>query len=71
VLPISAIGGIIVGLMVRYGSEHIRGHGIPEAFEAILFGKSIMEPKLAALKPLCSAVVIDFGRPFGARGLSL
>jgi chloride channel protein, CIC family len=56
--------------MVRYGSERIRGHGIPEAFEAILFGKSIMEPRLAALKPLCSAVVIGSGRPLAARGLS-
>ena len=47
-----AIGGLIVGLMARFGSEKIRGHGIPEALEAILFGKSRMSPKVAVLKPL-------------------
>jgi H+/Cl- antiporter ClcA len=55
---IPAIGGLIIGLMARYGSEKIRGHGIPEALEAILFGKSIMQPKVAVLKPLSSAISI-------------
>ncbi|HEY3859401.1 MAG TPA: chloride channel protein [Gammaproteobacteria bacterium] len=61
-------GGLLVGVMARYGSERIRGHGIPEALEAILYGKSIMQPKIAVLKPLSSAVVIGSGGPFGAEG---
>jgi len=63
-----AVGGLIVGFMARFGSERIRGHGIPEALEAILYGKSIMQPKIAVLKPLSSAVVIGSGGPFGAEG---
>jgi len=65
---VPAIGGLIVGLMARYGSEKIRGHGIPEAIEAILFGKSRMSPKVAILKPLSSGIVIGSGGPFGAEG---
>ncbi len=63
-----AIGGLIIGLMARFGSERIRGHGIPEAMEVILFGKSIMQPKVAILKPLSSAISIGSGGPFGAEG---
>ncbi|MGE5626285.1 MAG: chloride channel protein [Bacillota bacterium] len=63
-----ALGGLIVGFLARFGSERIRGHGIPEALEAILYGKSIMQPKIAVLKPLSSAVVIGSGGPFGAEG---
>src|SRR6185436_2277694 len=66
VIPV--IGGAIIGLMARYGSEKIRGHGIPEALEAILFGRSRMEPKVAVLKPLSSALSIGTGGPFGAEG---
>jgi H+/Cl- antiporter ClcA len=66
VLPV--IGGLVVGLMARFGSEKIRGHGIPEAIEAILFGKSRMSPKVAVLKPLSSGIVIGSGGPFGAEG---
>lgn len=62
------VGGLIIGLMARYGSEKIRGHGIPEALEAILFGRSRMEPKVALLKPLSSAISIGTGGPFGAEG---
>ncbi|MBS0421739.1 MAG: chloride channel protein [Proteobacteria bacterium] len=65
---VPALGGLIVGLMARYGSEKIRGHGIPEAIEAILFGKSLMSPKVAVLKPLSSGIVIGSGGPFGAEG---
>jgi H+/Cl- antiporter ClcA len=54
--------------MARYGSEKIRGHGIPEAIEAILFGKSRMSPKVAILKPLSSGIVVGSGGPFGAEG---
>ncbi|WP_218110030.1 chloride channel protein [Oligoflexus tunisiensis] len=65
---VPVVGGLIIGLMARYGSERIRGHGIPEALEAILFGKSIMKPKVAILKPLSSAISIGSGGPFGAEG---
>src|SRR5216110_1144352 len=61
-------GGLIVGLMARYGSERIRGHGIPEALEAILIGRSRMSAKVAVLKPLSSALSIGTGGPFGAEG---
>ncbi len=62
------IGGLIVGLMARYGSEQIRGHGIPEALEAILIGRSRLSAKVAILKPLSSAISIGTGGPFGAEG---
>lgn len=62
------IGGLIIGLMARYGSERIRGHGIPEAIEAILLNGSRVEPKLAVLKPVSSAISIGSGGPFGAEG---
>ena len=67
-LVIPVIGSLIVGLMARYGSEKIRGHGIPEAIEAILYGESRMSPKVALLKPLSSAISIGSGGPFGAEG---
>ena len=63
-----ALGGLIIGLMARFGSEKIRGHGIPEAIEAILIGGSRMQPKVAILKPLSSAISIGTGGPFGAEG---
>ena len=62
------VGGLLVGLMARYGSEKIRGHGIPEAMEAILIGRSRMSAKVALLKPLSSAISIGSGGPFGAEG---
>ena len=65
---VPVLGGLIVGLIVRYGSDKIRGHGIPEAIEAILFNKSRMSPRVAVLKPLASAIVIGSGGPFGAEG---
>src|SRR6185503_20591296 len=58
-------GGLLIGLMARYGSEKIRGHGIPEALEAILIGSSRMEARVAVLKPLSSALSIGTGGPFG------
>lgn len=66
VVPI--IGALIVGLIARYGSEKIRGHGIPEAIEAILLGRSRLDWKVAILKPLSSAIAIGSGGPFGAEG---
>ena len=68
VIAAPVIGGLLVGLIARFGSEQIRGHGIPEAIEAILFGKSKMSPKVAVLKPLASAIAIGSGGPFGAEG---
>jgi chloride channel protein, CIC family len=68
VILVPTIGGLIIGLMARFGSEKIRGHGIPEALEAILVGRSRMEPKVAALKPVSSAISIGTGGPFGAEG---
>jgi CIC family chloride channel protein len=61
-------GALIIGVMARYGSERIRGHGIPEAIESILISGSRVEPKLAILKPLSSAISIGSGGPFGAEG---
>src|SRR5512140_2515910 len=66
VIVMPAIGGLIIGLMARYGSDKIRGHGIPEALEAILVGRSKMDVKVAILKPLSSALSIGTGGPFGA-----
>jgi CIC family chloride channel protein len=62
------LGGLAIGLMARFGSEKIRGHGIPEAIEAILIGGSRMSPKVAVLKPISSAISIGTGGPFGAEG---
>ena len=61
-------GALVIGLMARYGTEKIRGHGIPEALEAILLGRSLIKPKVAVLKPISSAVSIGTGGPFGAEG---
>jgi len=68
VIIIPVIGSIVIGLMARFGSEKIRGHGIPEAIEAILFGQSRLSAKVAVLKPLSSAISIGSGGPFGAEG---
>ena len=68
VVGVPVIGALIIGLMARYGSEKIRGHGIPEALEAILLGRSLIQPKIAILKPISSAISIGTGGPFGAEG---
>src|SRR6202522_1540422 len=62
------IGGIIIGFMAKYGSEKIKGHGIPEAMEAVLTSRSRIEAKVAILKPLSAAIAIGTGGPFGAEG---
>lgn len=67
-IAIPVLGSLVVGLMARFGSEKIRGHGIPEAIEAILIGQSRIEPKVALLKPISSAISIGTGGPFGAEG---
>jgi CIC family chloride channel protein len=61
-------GGLIVGLLARFGSERIRGHGMPEAIESILVGESRVQPRVAALKPISAAIAIGTGGPFGAEG---
>ncbi|HKD18333.1 MAG TPA: chloride channel protein [Thermoanaerobaculia bacterium] len=61
-------GGLVIGAMARWGSPKIRGHGIPEALEAILIGRSRLEARVAILKPVSSAVSIGTGGPFGAEG---
>jgi CIC family chloride channel protein len=68
VILVPVIGALIIGLMARYGSSKIRGHGIPEALEAILIGRSRIQPKVALLKPISSAISIGTGGPFGAEG---
>lgn len=68
VIAVPVAGSLVIGLMARYGSEKIRGHGIPEALEAILLGRSLIDPKVAVLKPVSSAISIGTGGPFGAEG---
>jgi len=68
VVLVPVAGALVIGVMARYGSERIRGHGIPEAIEAILINGSRVEPKVALLKPLSSAISIGSGGPFGAEG---
>src|SRR6202035_2780273 len=68
VIVVPVVGALIIGLMARFGSPKIRGHGIPEALEAILIGQSRMSPKVAVLKPISSAISIGTGGPFGAEG---
>src|SRR5271156_3848819 len=65
---VPVIGGLLVGLMARFGSDKIRGHGIPEAIEAILLHRARVDPKIALLKPISAAIAIGSGGPFGAEG---
>ena len=67
-LLVPVAGGLVIGFMAYYGSERIRGHGIPEALESILISGSKIEPRLAVLKPISSAISIGSGGPFGAEG---
>ena len=68
VILVPVIGGLIVGVMAKYGSSKIKGHGIPEAMEAVLANRSRIEPKVAILKPISAAIAIGTGGPFGAEG---
>ena len=68
VIPIPVIGGIIVGFMAKYGTPKIKGHGIPEAMEAVLVNRSRIQPRVAILKPISAAIAIGTGGPFGAEG---
>ena len=68
VILVPVAGGIIIGFMARYGSDRIRGHGIPEALESILLRGSKIQPKVAILKPVSAAISIGSGGPFGSEG---
>jgi chloride channel protein, CIC family len=68
IILMPAVGGLVSGFMAKYGSRKIRGHGIPEAMEAVLTSRSRIEPKVAILKPLSAAIGIGTGGPFGAEG---
>ncbi len=68
VIAVPVAGALVVGLMARFGSDKIRGHGIPEAIEAILMNGSRVAPKVAILKPISAAISIGSGGPFGAEG---
>jgi H+/Cl- antiporter ClcA/CBS domain-containing protein len=61
-------GAVLVGLMARYGAAAIRGHGIPEVMERVLFAGSRISPKVMFLKPISAAIAIGTGGPFGAEG---
>src|SRR6476660_4558848 len=68
VILVPVAGGLVVGVMAKYGSSKIKGHGIPEAMEAVLINRSRIEPKVALLKPISAAIAIGTGGPFGAEG---
>ena len=68
VIVTPVIGGIIVGFMAKYGTSKIKGHGIPEAMEAVLVNRSRIQPRVAILKPISAAIAIGTGGPFGAEG---
>ena len=67
-LIVPAIGGIVVSLMAKYGTPKIKGHGIPEAMEAVLENRSRISPRVAIFKPIATAIAIGTGGPFGAEG---
>jgi H+/Cl- antiporter ClcA len=68
VIVVPVIGGLVVGVMAKYGTSKIKGHGIPEAMEAVLFNRSRIAPRVAILKPISAAIAIGTGGPFGAEG---
>jgi CIC family chloride channel protein len=68
VILITVVGGMIVGIMAKYGTPKIKGHGIPKAMEAVLVNRSRIAPRVAILKPSSAAIAIGTGGPFGAEG---
>lgn len=68
VIVVPVLGGLVVGLMAKFGSSKIKGHGIPEAMEAVLINRSRIQPRVAILKPISAAIAIGTGGPFGAEG---
>lgn len=67
-VPIPVIGALLIGVMARYGSKAIRGHGIPEAMEQVLTNESRIPARMTFLKPISAAISIGTGGPFGAEG---
>lgn len=67
-LVVPAIGGFVISLMAKYGTPKIKGHGIPEAMEAVLENRSRISPRVAIFKPIATAIAIGTGGPFGAEG---
>lgn len=68
VIAIPVVGALIIGLMAKYGTDRIRGHGIPEAMEAVLQNQSRISPRVAIFKPISAAIAVGTGGPFGAEG---
>ena len=68
VILVPVVGGLVVGVMAKYGTSKIKGHGIPEAMEAVLVNRSRIAPRVAILKPISAAIAIGTGGPFGAEG---
>src|SRR5271166_2897876 len=68
VIVVPVVGGSLVGVMAKYGTSKIKGHGIPEAMEAVLTNRSRIAPRVALLKPISAAIAIGTGGPFGAEG---
>lgn len=68
VVAVPVIGALIVGCMARWGSAAIRGHGIPEAMEQVLFNQSKIPARMLFLKPISAVISIGTGGPFGAEG---
>ena len=67
-IAVPVLGALVIGLMAKYGTPQIRGHGIPEAMERVLKNESRIDPRVTLLKPLSAAVAIGTGGPFGAEG---
>jgi chloride channel protein, CIC family len=67
-LVIPVVGALLIGVMARYGSAAIRGHGIPEVMERVLYGESRIPARVMVLKPISAAIAIGTGGPFGAEG---
>ncbi len=68
VILIPAIGGIVAGLAIHFWEPSLKGHGTPEAMEAVLIGHSMLRLRVGILKPTISALAIGTGGPFGAEG---
>jgi len=67
VVLVAVAGGLVVAVMAKW-APIIRGHGIPEAMEAVLTRQSRITPRTAVAKPLSAAIAIGTGGPFGAEG---
>ena len=68
VILIPPIGGLAAGLMIHFWEPTLKGHGTPEAMEAVLIGHSVLRRRVGILKPIASALAIGTGGPFGAEG---